>query len=310
MNYLTNDIRGVKHGPISEQELIALADQGLLQADSPVKKEIMPGWFPAADLPFLVPHLAAKDPGKKDEAKTSVSSAPEASTKSSFENNLVPVHAGINLRFQAACHDLVSLIVILLISLAAATALAFCLSETEKDSSSVQTTLEKRKKSAKKQKTSEKTGKKKDTVEAQGRPSIVSDRLEGFHPGSIWHDTSENGYDYVCLSAAKNRAVWCPLKNTSIAVCAAWLLFLTLASLRFLIPAALKAQTPGMYYYGIFISDAQDPRREVLEIRAVCVILLGLIFWIASPFLLLLGKPTVAESLTETRIIRISAKKD
>ena len=195
---------------------------------------------------------------------------------------------------------------IFLISLAAATALAFCLSETEKDSPSVQTTLEKRKQPAKKQKTAEKAEKKKDAVESLGRPSIVSDRLEGFHPGSIWHDTSENGCDYVCLSAAKNRAVWCPLKNVRIAACAAWLL----ASLRFLIPAALKAQTPGMYYYGIFISDAQDPRREVLEIRAVCVILLGLIFWIASPILLLLGKPTVAESLTKTRIIRISAKKD
>lgn len=335
MNYYANDIQGVRHGPLTEEQLIALADEGLIQADSAVKKEIMRGWFPASDLKFLAPHLSAGPKEGENGGKTgAVSSAPEAAIKSSFENMLIPVHAGLLLRIQAACHDLLILLIATLLIMGAGTLAAFVLSDTVKDGPEVQAVLEKREPSDKKDESvkekkkprtkrrekkaeaakteAAKTedGEKPDrsSVEMKGRPSIVSDEADGYRTGSIWKDT-KTGETFVCLSATERNAVWCSQSRIRIIALVVWTVCLLAWAYLFLVPLALTAQTPGMHYYGIFVSDAKDPTREVLELRAVSEYLLSLFLWIATPVLLILGKPTVAENVTGTRIIRISAKR-
>lgn len=329
MKYYANDIHGGHHGPLTEEQLIALADEGLIRADSAVKKEIMRGWFPASDLKFLAPHLSAGETGTPN-AKEDIpgTSAPDASVKSTFENKLLPVHAGLLLRISAALHDLILLAVVLLLIFTAGILTAFCLSETVKDGPEVQAVLKsrqpadkkgengkaKKKARAKSKETppedvkAEEVKEERRSVETSGRPSVVSDEEAGYLRGSIWKDTTTNER-FVCLSASKNKAVWCPLSRLKIIAAAAWLLILLAGSYLFLIRIALTAQTPGMHYYGIFVSDAKDPMREVLELRAVSEYLLSLIFWIAAPVLLILGKPTIAENITGTRIIRTAAKK-
>lgn len=324
MNYYANDIQGVRHGPLTQEQLIALADEGLIRADSAVKKEIMRGWFPASDLKFLAPHLSAgvkeREIGKNTE---DVVSAPEAAIRSSFENLLTPVHAGLLLRIQAACHDLLIFLAAILLILAAGTLAAFVFSETVKNGPEVQSVLEKRypadkknkagkrkKKSRKKHnaKTQGEAKPEKSSVEIAGCPSIVSDEAEGYRSGSIWKDT-DTGEIFICLSASEQNAVWCRQSRLRIIAIAVWAVCLLSGACLFLIPLALTSQTPGMHYYGIFVSDAKDPTREVLELRAVSEYLLSLFVWIATPVLLLLGKPTIAENVTGTRIIRISAKR-
>ena len=323
MNYYADDIQGVRHGPLTEEQLITLADKGLIRADSSVKKEIMRGWFPASDLKFLAPHLSAGPKAGESGGKTeAVSSAPEASIKSSFENMLTPVHAGLLLRIQAACHDLLILLVAILLILGAGTLAAFVLSETVKDGPEVQAVLDKRqnagkedgsvkaekKPHAKTAKAEEEAKPDRHSVEMAGRPSIVSDKAEGYRPGSIWRDT-KTGEIFVCLSASERKAVWCRQSRLRLIAIAVWTVSLLAGAWLFLISIALTAQTPGMRYYGIFVSDAKDPAREVLELRAVSEYLLSLFVWIATPLLLILGKPTIAENVTGTRIIRISAKR-
>ena len=71
----------------------------------------------------------------------------------------------------------------------------------------------------------------------------------------------------------------------------------------------LRSQTWGMWYFGIFLSDAKDPKKEVMELRAFFYLLISVLtFWL-NPLLLLCKKPGIAELITGTRLISIVSQK-
>lgn len=139
-------------------------------------------------------------------------------------------------------------------------------------------------------------------------PAKTDDVLKGFRSGSKWTDT-ESGKVYNCLSASESSAFWCgteELKGIYLFCAPLWLLFVLL---YYGLSLALRGQTFGMWFWGIFITRGYDCMVEVLPLRAYLFAVLGLILGITMPFTTLCGrKPAVYEILTDVRVIRIAAK--
>ncbi|MBR2427783.1 MAG: hypothetical protein IKB16_13685 [Lentisphaeria bacterium] len=139
-------------------------------------------------------------------------------------------------------------------------------------------------------------------------PTITDDAFEGCYTGSLWYNTKAK-QTYICITGRKNKAVWMSLPMVNSAVnftvfCAIFLGALFLAG-----SLMLRSQTWGMWYFGIFLSDAKDPKKEVMELRAFFYLLISVLtFWL-NPLLLLCKKPGIAELITGTRLISIVSQK-
>lgn len=335
MNYFVKDINSAEHGPVNEQELIALVQQGLVTPECPVKKALMPNWEEAKHLSFLKEAFAGvAAQNTKKNADAPKQTAPE-STKTSFENQLIPVHAGLWLRLQAFAHDAILLLLIFAGLALIATGGLLMRSVSDTEHPSVKKRLEIRDKAVKKheqavknaQKKAEKlTEEKGEKVEAElpefqekikeakaehtakYNPTITDDRLEGFSFGALWTN-STNDAKFVCISANKNNAIWVPLSDVRNAAVIVFILFLLIAIPVHVAPLLLTAQTRGMRFYGIFLCDEKNYLVEVYEKRAYAYWLVALFtFWL-TPFFVIIRKPTPAERLTGIRVTRTAAKK-
>lgn len=139
-------------------------------------------------------------------------------------------------------------------------------------------------------------------------PTITDDAFEGCYTGSIWEDTKKR-QTYICITGRKNNAVWMTLPMVNSAVNFTILCFIFLAFLFLFCSIMLRSQTWGMWYFGMFLSDAKDPRREVLELRAFFYLLIAIFTGWLNPLLVLCRKPGIAELITGTRLISIVSQK-
>lgn len=146
-----------------------------------------------------------------------------------------------------------------------------------------------------------------DEYESQGRPSIVDDERKGFHAGSKWTNL-DSGETYVCIRASQNAARWClPSRlNPVFYYCvSAWIL----CTLLYLgLSLALRAQTLGMWFWGLFITRDSDFNIEVKPLRAYLFMLLSVFLGITMPVFVLMRRPTIYEKLLDIQLIRISSK--
>lgn len=320
MTYLIKQEDGTERTGLNEQELIRLAKEHGITPHTPVKKTLMSGWFEAQELKFLKDIFAEQEAeARKDTAEPDTS--PEQ--KTSFEKKYIPVHAGLLLRFQAFSFDAFLLIVLFALLSAAGTFTLYCMGTADRTSPRVKKLIEKRdrqeklkaeKSKTEKEKTDAPDEKKKSPkprhhVKHKYEPSALDDEKAGFHFGSTWTD-SKAGALYVCLSAAPRSARWCPIEEVrpvSLIVLGA---FMFLGFLCIILPLMFKAQTYGMHYFGIFLSDAEDPDREVLENRAFWFGLLTIFTFFLTPVFIVSGKQNIAERLTKTKVIRISSLRE
>lgn len=310
MDYMVQAPDGTVSGPFSEQELIRHVAMGTVTADYSVRPTVFPKWEKAERIVFLKPMLHPGEPAD----------GPEQAVRTSFENRLEPCPAPLLLRMMAGVWDLAVILLIFLLVAGTGTLIVRAGASADRTHESISAVCKARDKKAEKEKKKrekhpDRTPLKKgsapapvDAVEKEYPPTVVADEEAGFHPASLWTDT-KTGERYVCISAESRKAAWYPVRKLRLLALVAAACFFTASLLSLLIPAGFTAQTRGMRFFGIFISDADDPReKDVLEIRASLCCLLSLLTGILALPFLLLGKPTPAERLTRTRIIRVAAK--
>ncbi len=296
MTFSVKDIHGKEYTGQSEDDLIQLAKQGLLTKDCAAKKTLIAGWFRADELKFLKPYLPEETATpEKNTAKQVVSS---------FERKYTPVHAGVFLRGSALLLDLLILAVFTVLCGGVLSAVLHFQDDTVQESPGVTQALKRREKKEK-AKIMVKTDVR-NFMERSTDPAITDDELEGFHPGSVWMNT-ETETAYYCLSAGKGKARWISRKKMDAILLYAHCTYVFGVLLILLLPLTFRAQTYGMKFFGIFLSDAEDVDKEVLQVRSFCYLFLSIVTSPAAPFLLLSGKPTVAERIMKTRVIGIAS---
>lgn len=336
MTYLIKEQDGTERSGLSEQNLIELAESGAITRHTAVKKALMAGWIEAEELKFLKRVFERMEEEDRKKESDGPDTYPEQ--KTAFEKKYIPVPANILLRFQAWIFDAAALLLLFSLLSAAGTLALYFTSSADRTSPRVRKMIEKRdriekvkeekkKADAAKQKTAGETQDKTAAdkappvteqkplpeprlqVKHKYGPSALDDAAEGFRFGSTWLDSQENIL-YVCLSAAQKDAKWCPVGKVRAAACVTLCIFLLLGLLYLLLPLMFKAQTRGMHYFGIFLSDADDPDREVLENRAFWFCIFNVFTFYLTPFFAVFGKQNIAERLTKTRVIRISSLRE
>lgn len=140
------------------------------------------------------------------------------------------------------------------------------------------------------------------------KPTITDDAFEGCYFGSVWYNAAKK-QTYVCLSGKKNNAVWMTLPMFNSIANLSVMAFIFLVFLLWFCPLMLRSQTLGMWYFGIFLSRAEDPKQEVLEFRAFFYLLISALTFYLNPLLYIFHKPGIAELLTGTRLICIASQK-
>lgn len=147
---------------------------------------------------------------------------------------------------------------------------------------------------------------KKGNFEATTPPTVYADRSAGYRRGYLWVNTADNNRRYICLSADEENALWLESTGLSKVFTAAAMAFLPLLLLYYAISLGYYAQTPGMWFYGIFICRRDE--EEVYFFRAFCYTLLMLVFGILTPLFMLLFKRGPHDILSGVYVYSVVAK--
>lgn len=373
MDYIVRQNKG-EYPKVSEAELIAMAESGLLSPDTQVRKALMPTWTTAKEVPVLVEFF-------KNGGKSNVTAASDDSDKpdevTAYENSFIPTPAGFWLRLQAWGLDIFLLIVLFFIVAGCATGILSVIGANINEGAvrigsdfmnvTVRTDRTANRRGAlvrerlrARKLAEEKYQEKLSAVKAQLKkdrarykaeiakarkekatraefdkiapvikveypkpppvkekvskftsnrmPTITDDAFEGCYAGTLWIDTKARR-TYVCISGLKNNAVWLTLPMVNSAANTAVICYVLLGVLLLGGPLLFRAQTFGMWYFGIFLSDAKDFKKEVLELRAFFYLLISVLTFYLNPLFLLIRKPVLAELITGTRVISIVSEK-
>ena len=371
MDYFVRQNNG-EYPKVSEPELIAMAEAGLISEDTQVRKALMPTWTTAKEIPALAEVFERGSKSPDD-----VPAGNKGKEVTSFENSLTPVHGGLLLRIQAWFLDVVLLLILFLVLCGVSTCILRVLGSHINEGalriggSYVNVTLRSdrtadrrgalvkerlrirklaqeryleelttakahmRKAKADRNAMLAKLRKEKATREefdkvpelpkikfpqpppvkkkisrfkANRTPTITDDAFEGCYAGTLWIDTTAKR-TFVCISGEKNKAVWMTLPMVNSAAIITLVSFILLGLFLLVGSLMLRAQTLGMWYFGLFLSDAKDYRTEVLELRAFLYWLIAVLTFYLNPLFLLIKKPTLAELITGTRVISTVSKK-
>lgn len=332
MSYIIKNPDGTDHSPISEEDLIIMAKESRLAPDDPVKKQLMRGWQKASELDFLAPVFEenkkrAENPGDVAEDSKKVSSQ--------FDNKYIPNPGGILLRTFAALYDILLIALVALFLALLSSAVAFGTSWVKTDSSGEFATKQKasREEAWKRyhaavqaaderaQKLSKQQGKEvtpvyptepqpeiqRENTFIKRMPSTYDDEFNGFSPGSVLTNT-ETDQKFICLRVTEGKALWAP--QSLIATLAMIVMICTIIAAFFLLalPVSFRAQTPGMWFFGLFYSDFKDYTREVLAARALLALSVDILLFPLAFLCLIFCIRTPGELLTATRVIRIASK--
>lgn len=129
---------------------------------------------------------------------------------------------------------------------------------------------------------------KRGNFEAQTPPTVYADRSAEYRRGHLWVNTADGNRQYICLSAAEGQALWLDAAELSRIFTLAIMAFLPVLLLYYSVSLGYYAQTPGMWFYGIFICRRNE--EEVFFFRAFCYTVLLLTLGILTPLFVPLFK--------------------
>lgn len=138
-------------------------------------------------------------------------------------------------------------------------------------------------------------------------PSIFADSSAGYKTGYIWVNTADNNHRYICLSANEGSARWIEVSELGKFFTLATICWLPILLLYYGISLGYFAQSPGMWYFGIFICNRNQ--KETYFFRAFCFTILMLIFGILMPLSVLAFKRGVHDLLCGVYVYSVVAKK-
>ncbi len=122
---------------------------------------------------------------------------------------------------------------------------------------------------------------KKGNFEAQTPPTVYADRSAGYRRGYLWVNTADGNKRYICLSAQEGHALWLGAADLKLIFTLAAMAFLPFLLLYYIISFGYYAQTPGMWFYGIFICCRHE--EETYFFRAFCYALFMFALGILTP---------------------------
>ncbi len=111
---------------------------------------------------------------------------------------------------------------------------------------------------------------------AETQPTIFADSSAGYHRGYIWVNTTDNNKRYICISSKEGKALWLVESDLGGIFTKVALYWLPVFLLYYGLSLGYYAQSPGMWFYGIFI--CRRNQEEVYFFRALCFTLFLLLF--------------------------------
>ncbi|MDD2478432.1 MAG: RDD family protein [Victivallaceae bacterium] len=137
-------------------------------------------------------------------------------------------------------------------------------------------------------------------------PTIFADSSAGYKIGHRWVNTADHNRHYVCLSATEENARWIKVSKLGYFFTFAMIAWLPILLLYYGISLGYFAQSPGMWYFGLFICNRDQ--KETYFFRAFCFTILMLLFGILMPLFVLACKRGAHDLLCGVYVYSIVAK--
>ncbi len=147
---------------------------------------------------------------------------------------------------------------------------------------------------------------KKGNFEATTPPTIYADRSAGYRRGYLWVNIDDNNKRYICLSADNEHALWLAADDLSDIITLAAMAWLPLMLLYYSLTLGYFAQSPGMWFFGIFICARNE--EEAYFFRSFCFTLLMLVFGLLTPLCMLLFKRGLHDILSGVYVYSVVAR--
>ena len=137
-------------------------------------------------------------------------------------------------------------------------------------------------------------------------PSIWADSKAGYKIGFIWVNTADNNRRYVCLDAAEERAKWIEVAKLGRYITLSIIAWLAVFMLYYGLSLGYFAQSPGMWYFGLFICNRDQ--KETYFFRAFCFTVMMLMLGLMMPLFVLICKRGAHDLLCGVYVYSVVAK--
>ena len=292
--YDVKDVNGVEHLRLEESAVAALVESDQLTATCPMKKSPMPSWSTAAKFDFLTNLL-------DEQRKRIAMNAAQARSDSGIfsqkeltdqqkvalaeEEKFRPRPASPGLRLKAFLVDFIfALLKAIPVGLAAIAVVYFMAASSASSLPAPDVSG---------------LGQFKNVPVKQIKFANL-DSERDFHAGSTFEDPA-SGQKYLCLSAEKDKAVWCRYEFFGQVFYGGILVFLAWEFMMLGWGLCSRAQTRGMRKCGLALYNAKDTRVELNGFQVFASVLVTLCTYAVAWILVLIIKRSPAELLTYTR---------
>ena len=295
--YDVKDVNGVEHLRLEESAVAALVESDQLTATCPMKKSPMPSWSTAAKFDFLTNLL-------DEQRKRIAMNAAQARSDSGIfsqkeltdqqkvalaeEEKYRPRPASPGLRLKAFVIDFIfAVFKAVPVALAAIAILYFMAASSASSLPAPDVSGLKQFKPA--------------NAKQQQQVSFANlDSEREFHAGSTFEDPV-SGQKYICLSAEKDKAVWCRYEFVGQVFCGGFLVFFAWEFMMLGWGLCSKARTRGMHKCGLALYNAKDVRVELNGFQVFASVLVTIFTYEFAWILVLILKRSPSELLTFTR---------
>ena len=290
--YDVKDVNGVEHLRLEESAVAALVESDQLTATCPMKKSPMPSWSTAAKFDFLTNLL-------DEQRKRIAMNAAQARSDSGMfsqkeltdqqkvalaeEEKFRPSPASPVARLKAFVLDFIFAILKAVPVGIAAVAAVYLLAVS----------------SASSLPTPDVPGPKQAKVKQQITFANL-DTERGFHAGSVFENPADGG-KFICLSAEKDKAVWCRYELPGRVFCTAILVFFAWEFMMLGWGLCKRAQTRGLKKFGLALYNAKDVRVELNGFQIFASVLITLCTYLIAWVFVLVLKRSPSEILTYSR---------
>ena len=295
--YDVKDVNGVEHLRLEESAVAALVESDQLTATCPMKKSPMPSWSTAAKFDFLTNLL---DEQRKRIAMNAAQARSDAGIFSqkeltdqqkvalAEEEKYRPRPASPGLRLKAFIIDFIfAVLKAIPVELVAIVAIYLLAASNAASLPAPDVSGLKQFKPA--------------NAKQQQQVSFANlDSEREFHTGSTFEDPV-SGQKYICLSAEKDKAVWCRYEFVGQVFWCGFLVFFAWEFMMLGWGLCSKACTRGMHKCGLELYNAKDIRVELNGFQVFASILITLFTYGFAWILVLILKRSPAELLTYTR---------
>lgn len=312
MEFIVKDQDGNEAGPFQRQEIEQYILDGRLTPATMIRNSMIKKWNTIEDMRIFTESVKQYQDNHLQPEKLRLADTPRSNTsvnisQTSFKNTVTPVPAGFILRSLAASIDWLIIAAIAVAAAFGAYTLIYAQADTpDKPATAKETKKEKVEATDKTPAQPLVAAKPQFKTDADSVPTTADNLSAGYAFGSLWQMRSSLER-YSCISSSQNHAVW--VRSELIGKYMRYVFALTslLGLLYFSLFLGLRAQTPGMWFWGIFIEKADG--EEAFMFRCLCFALLILPLGFLSLFSILSRGRAVHDLICGVKVVKISGQR-